>query len=91
MEENTKENGDKEEPTERVSSGTLMETYMREIGRMTKQMVMDFISMPMELNILENGRMICSMDMDRRPGLMVQSMKESIGKVASMVKVNTLG
>ena len=41
-----------------------METYMKVIGQMIKLMVMVHIYFQMEINILENGKIIREMDLE---------------------------
>jgi len=51
---------------------------------MIKQMERVFIHMLMELNIMVSGRMISSMDLELRAGLMVQSTRVIILKGRKM-------
>ena len=51
-----------------------------DIGKMTKQMVMEYIFIQTEQNTLVNGKMINNMAMVNRNGLMEKSMKESTKK-----------
>lgn len=47
-----------------------MEIFMKEIGRMIKQMDTVSIQAPMALNMKVNGKTICDMDLERNNGQM---------------------
>jgi len=51
----------------------------------------DTTCMQMALNILENGKMICSMDTERRLGLMVAHSKVTTNSERKRVKENIIG
>ena len=75
----------------RDSSGMLMATSTKVIGKMTKLTVMDCISMLMEQNTWDSGKTTCSMEEGRKLGPTAPSMRVTTGKDASMDKANTLG
>ena len=56
---------------------TLMETCMRESGKMIKHMGKVFIGIEMDHHILENGIKICNTDMGYKTGQMVLRTKGS--------------
>jgi len=64
---------------------------MMEIGMMTRHRVQEHIIIIMELNILANGSMISSMDMEYKHGLTVQSTKVSTIWGKKMEKENIHG
>lgn len=67
---------------------TQMGTFMKGIGKMIKLMEKEFISIKMEQPMMANGKKTSSMDMELRPGLMVQYTKDIIVKEKSMEKEN---
>jgi len=58
----------------------LMETYMREIGKMIKLKEEGFMSIWMEQSILGIGKRIDNMDMELRLGPMELNMKETMSQ-----------
>ena len=54
---------------------------------MIKQMVMEYIYMQMEQNMKVNGKMIYSVDMVLKHGVMDQDMKDTIRVAKRMAKV----
>lgn len=69
----------------------LMEIYMKEIGKMGKQMDMAYLNIIMEANIRAIGRMIYSMVMAPRYGQMVTNIKVNTSMVRKMDKVSING
>lgn len=67
-------------PMEKVDLFMLMETYMREIGKMIKLKEEGFMSIWMEQSILGTGKRIDNMDMELRLGLMELNMKETMSQ-----------
>jgi hypothetical protein len=65
-----------------------MEMFTKESGQTIKQMEKEHTHMLMVLNIKEIGRMISSMAMELRLGLMVLFMRVNILKEKRMAKVN---
>jgi hypothetical protein len=62
MEQSMKENGSRTRLKAKVNLHTQMETTIKEIGRMTKQMDMEFIFIAkLELNMKATGNKICNM------------------------------
>ncbi len=53
-----------------------MVIFLKVLGKMTKLMELAFINMLMEQLIMENGKMIYSMDLGQRHGLIIADMKE---------------
>ena len=45
----------------------------------------------MEQNISDNGRMICSMELEQKHGLTIRNIKDSIALEESMDQANTSG
>ena len=68
-----------------------METFSKESGNLTRQMDMEFICMPMGLDMKDTGKMICKMATELKTGLIVQGMRAITKKAKSMVKELTLG
>lgn len=66
--QNIWENGRKEKHMAKVSSSIQMVITMKEIGAITKHVVMDFIFMKMETNMRGNGKMMSSMGMEKNDG-----------------------
>jgi hypothetical protein len=61
-----------------------MGMYMKEIGLMIKLMALEHTHMLMGLNILVNGTLINSTELDLKAGQMEQNMRESIVLERSM-------
>ena len=81
-----KESGPIIELMEKVSSGTLTVIFMKATGKTIKQMDMGSTNMQMGRSILENGKMICNTDEDKKLGPTAQSMKDNTMRVKSMEK-----
>jgi hypothetical protein len=64
---------------------TLMEIFTKASGKMTKQMVMEFIPTQKKQNTKENGLTINSMGKEKKFGLMEQLMKV-MGKYSTIFK-----
>lgn len=64
---------------------------MRDPGEMIKQTGMEHTCMQMEQNMLDIGKMICSMVMVKKLGLMDHSLKENILTVKRTAKVSING
>ena len=58
---------------------------------MIKQMDMEFMSIKMELDMRENGKMIYNMDRVKRFGQIIRCMRDTIMKGKSMEKVFIFG
>jgi hypothetical protein len=58
LEENIKVNGSMIKKMDMVPFNMLVEIVMRAIGRMDKDLKMDFINIQMEMSMMENGAMI---------------------------------
>src|SRR5207253_3832912 len=86
-----KDTGNMTKPMVKEDLYMLIKMCMKEIGKMIRLTDMAFTTMLMELNTKENGKMINNTDMVRKHGLMVHSMKVSISKVKSKVKVISSG
>ena len=70
---------------------TQMETSMRVIGEMTKQMVMEFTFILMVHNIKDFGVKINNMDKERRHGQTERCMKVTMCTGKNMVRENLFG
>ena len=91
MELNIRDSGGSIKPVARENFGTWTEIFLKENGRMIKQMDMVFIFIKMVLNMKENGRMIYSMEKERKYGQIIQCMKDFIMKVRNMAKAYISG
>jgi len=58
----------------------LMEMSMRDSGRTTRPMVMEYMCTSMVLNMKVTGRMICRMELELRVGQTAQSTREATKK-----------
>lgn len=76
---------------DRESLHTQTGTFMREIGTMTKQMVMGFTSIQMEPNTKASGLTTRRMERGMRLGLMVQNMKENTRTGRNRALASTFG
>ena len=75
----------------KVNFGMLMEIFLKESGKMIKQMVLEFIPIQTVLIILVFGKMIFSMGKGRNIGLMGVNISEIIIWGKKMEKVNIGG
>lgn len=62
--------------------------FMKENGRMIRQMEEEYIHMLMVLNIMVSGKMINNMALEKKAGLMGHYMKGNIMKERKMEKEN---
>jgi hypothetical protein len=70
-----KENGKTTEPTVKENSSILTEMCMMVSGSMIRQMATEFITISMGLSTKDIGKMTCSTERARSPGLMDLSMR----------------
>lgn len=68
-----------------------MEMYIKESGKTTKLMVMEFILVLINLTTLDNGVMIFNMDTVYKSGTITLLMKDSIFKASNKDMENSLG
>lgn len=68
-----------------------MEMYIKESGKTTKLMVMEFILVLINLTTLDNGAMIFNMDTAYKSGTITLLMKDSIFKASNKDMENSLG
>lgn len=87
----TLENGARTELMAKASSFMLMATSMMDFGQMIKRMVMECTSMSTVLSTKDSGRMICSMDLVLKLGLMAPDTKVITLKEERMVLDHTNG
>ena len=83
--------GPRTEQMAKVNSGMLTEIFMKATGRTIRQMDMGCTNMLTVQSTSVNGKMICNMAEDKKPGPMAPSMKVSIMKVKNMEKVHING
>ena len=76
---------------EKVNSITLEETYSRVNGRTINPMVMGSTCTKMGLSMREYGKMICSMVMVRRNGLMGLVTRASISRARNAARASIFG
>jgi hypothetical protein len=89
MEINMKESGKKIKQMEKASFGTLTETIMKGSGRTIWLMEEDSTLRPTGQAISANGKMTCSTDTVRRPGLTSHHSKESITREPNTARAST--
>lgn len=87
MEINTRVNGKTIWPTVKVNSGMQTATITKDFGLTIKHKVKGCTLRITEVVILENGIMICNMDLVKKLGQISRIMKENIKKVQKMEKV----
>lgn len=79
------------EPMAEADSFMQMEMYIKESGKTTKLMVMEFILVLINLTTLDNGAMIFNMDTAYKSGTITLLMKDSIFKASNKDMENSLG
>jgi hypothetical protein len=75
---NLKVNGTTTKQTAKENIGTLMVIIMKVIGSMIKLMEKVYIHLQMDLAILGNGKMICSMDKEKKLGKIILTSLENM-------------
>ncbi len=91
MEQGTRVSGNWAEHGVKALSLIQRERSTKESGGMTKRTDLEGTYILMELNMRESGVRTCSMGLERRDGLMAQSLKDPTEKERKMVWVNTFG
>lgn len=81
MGQNMKVNGNITKQMEEANFGMLMVMFTKEIGKMIRQMAMEFTFTLTEPNMKDSGRTICKMDMELNHGLMEVNTQEGTKKV----------
>lgn len=84
-----KDNGELTRQMEKGFSITQMEIFTRAVGSMIRLMGKGFIPIQTEPNMLDNGKMINSMALEFKNGLMAKSMKDSIETVLRLERVSS--